>query len=78
MDSRTGQCQQFVANKDGRVVLVLVQGVLAPVPQELLHGRTEGIRRDVEKGLRTIGGLEVILCILDSTGSGGGHVCCIA
>lgn len=33
----TGQGQQLIANKDGRIVLVSVEGVLAPIAQKRLH-----------------------------------------
>jgi len=34
----TRQSQQFIANENGRVVLVFVHGVLPPFPQKFLHG----------------------------------------
>lgn len=39
----TGQGQQLVANKDGRIVLVSVEGVLAPIAQKRLHGSAQVI-----------------------------------
>lgn len=37
MGKHTGQGQELVANEDCGVVLVFIQGILTPVPQELLH-----------------------------------------
>ena len=34
---RTGDGQQLVGDEDGRVILVLVDGVLSPLAQVLLH-----------------------------------------
>lgn len=34
---RTCHCQQLVADEDGRVVLGLVEGILAPVTEKPLH-----------------------------------------
>ena len=39
--AHTGQCEELVANKDGRLVLVFVQSILSPVAQELFHGNRE-------------------------------------
>ena len=36
--------EQLVANEDGTVVLVLVQGVCPPLAQELLHSHNSGYR----------------------------------
>lgn len=35
--AHTGQGEQLVTNKDGRLVLVFVQGILSPVAEELFH-----------------------------------------
>lgn len=39
----TGQGQQFVANKDGRIVLMSIEGILAPIAQKRLHGSAQVI-----------------------------------
>jgi hypothetical protein len=39
MGKRTGQGEQLVADENGRLVLGFVEGVLPPLPQELLHTR---------------------------------------
>lgn len=53
----TGQRQQLVADKDSRIILALVQSILAPVPEELLHA---GGAKSIEgvggiKGIRVRG-----------------------
>lgn len=37
MALRTSQSKKLVSDKDGRLVLRLVEGILSPVPQKLLH-----------------------------------------
>jgi hypothetical protein len=46
----TCQGQQFVSYENGRVVLVFIEGILPPIPQELLHAEFRNIR----EGNRTI------------------------
>jgi hypothetical protein len=35
--ARTRYCQQLVANEDGGIILVFIEGILAPVAQMALH-----------------------------------------
>jgi len=35
--AHTGQGEQLVADKNGRLVLVFVQSILSPIAQELFH-----------------------------------------
>lgn len=46
--SRTSQSKKLVSNKDGRLILRLVEGILSPVPQKLLH-----LLASVERRIRT-------------------------
>jgi len=41
----TCQSQQLVSYENGRIVLMFIKGILAPIPQELLHDEIRSIRR---------------------------------
>ena len=43
-NQHTGQSKQFVSHKDSCIVLVLIQGILAPLPQKGLHLLSDDIQ----------------------------------